>query len=557
MKQTAVCVSIAVVLSVALAAIINFTVASDLRRQISEYNEATAQHLQVQDETLRQHLQELISLDGALGQISAQLSLQGNAVLDMQDQITLQQSTLLVQETKLATLYEAYRNLQRGILWSYGTGIPGVSKNELYTPHMVEDLGEGKLLIVEQSNCSVIVVDRETGDIVWQFGERGVAGTGNRLSSPHSARRIEGGPYEGHILITELEGAHRVLVIDFDTKEIVWETSAVAGPLDAIYWDDDHIMVSDWTANQITRIRLSDKAAVWSYTTPKPFYLQKLIKQEPDWWNYGNSYGGDLLFGTTSGYVAEIDTATASIVWQMGTDSLPTAPMLANQLYSPVRAFRYGCGENTSTMASAITIITDEGNARLLAVNREKQILWELGGVTLDFYNPIGWLIEPTYVEMSKAGNLLVSDGMANRIYELAYPLLPPVIGGQQFSSQIMTKDSLPATHSTTLEECGSLDFSNTRHSALTVACTYDSTATVGIKVHVFTSYDGINWDTAELLDSTGAPVFGDMPFTAGETVRKTMDVTSSATHWKVTVENLDTAVAVSEVSATVTVARY
>jgi len=486
-----------------------------------------------------------------------ELSAQQEVILDMDGQIALLHSTIQTQETHLTELHEAYANLPKGILWSYGTGVPGVDKNELHTPHMIEDLGGGRLLVVEQSNCSVIIIDKQTGEILWQFGERGVSGTGERLSSPHSARLIKAGPHEGHIIITELEGSHRVLIVDPATGEIVWETSSIAGPLDAIYWDDEHVMVSDWTANELAKIRISDEVKVWSFQTAKPFYLQKLVKQDPDWWNYGNSYGGDLLFGTTSGYIAEIDTATASVVWELGKDSMPPAPMLADQFCSPVRAFRYGCGENTGTMAATTTILADEGNARLLAVNKDKRILWEIGGVSLNFYNPISWLIEPTYVDVSDDGTLLVCDGMANKIYEIAYPVVPAIMGRQQFSSQILAKASLEPAISTSLAECGLLDFFNNRESALTVACTYDVAATAGIKVHVFSSYDGTNWDTAELLDSAEAPIFGEMPFEAGEPVMRTVDVTSNVPYWKVVVDNQDTTVAVFDVKVIVSVVRY
>ena len=121
--------------------------------------------------------------------------------------------------------------------------------------------------------------------------------------------------------------------------------------------------------------------------------------------------------------------------------------MLADALGCGVRAFRYGTGENESNMASPITIIADEANARILAVNRDKQVLWEIGGVSNEYYRPISWLIEPTYVTTSRNGNLFICDALANKVYELVYPPLPPLVDSQgKFSTTMLSKDSLNHT---------------------------------------------------------------------------------------------------------------
>ena len=444
----------------------------------------------------------------------------------------------------------------QGIVWSYGTGMLGSNEGELGIPHMVEDLGEGKLLIPEYTNCDVIILDKGTGRIMWQFGERGVAGAGTRLTAPHSAHQIPSGPYKGDILITEYLGEHRVLIVDYATREIAWEYSDLVAPLDAIYWDDEHIMVSDCIGNKIVKIRLSDKEIVWDYPVVRPFYLQKLIRQGPRRWEHGNSYGGDLLFGRVGGDVYEIDTSDRSVKWEFGKGG-KRFPMLADALGCGVRAFRYGTGENESNMASPITIIADEANARILAVNRDKQVLWEIDGVSNQYYRPISWLIEPTYVTTSRNGNLLICDALANKVYELVYPPLPPLVESQgKFSTTMLSKDSLGAGEATSLGACGLISLRRATSLALTVECVYHNSATAGIAVHLYTSYNGANWDTVELKDSAGKPVFGDMPFTPGSTERKTVEIPHSAQFVKAVIENRDPSQTVSNIKVMATLER-
>lgn len=444
----------------------------------------------------------------------------------------------------------------QGVLWSYGSGVPGNGNGELWTPHMVEDLGEGKLLIAEQTNCSVIILDKETGEIVWQFGERGTAGNGARLTAPTSAHQLPSGPYKGDIIVTEWLGDHRVLIVDYKTKEIVWEYDGFVGPLDAIYWDDEHVMVSDCIGNRIARIRLSDRAVTWEYAVWRPFYLQKLIKHGSNKWEYGNSYGGDLLFGRIGGSVYEIDTSNSSVRWSFGEYG-HWFPMLADALNGGVRAFRWGSGEDESDMRSPITIIADEGNARILAVNYNKDLLWEIGGVSEQYYRPVSWLIEPTYVTNSRNGNLLICDAMGDRIYEVAYPPLSQIIGNQRkFTTAILARSSLGASESTGLNECGLLSLRGVSSLALTVECAYDRLAVTGIAVHLYASYNGTDWDTVELKTTNGVPVFGDMPFTPGSIERKTIEIPFSPLFLKPVIENKDSSHEATNIRVVATVGR-
>lgn len=129
-----------------------------------------------------------------------------------------------------------------GIVWSYGTGLPGRGEGELFTPHMIEDLGDGNLLVPEQMNHDVIIINKHTNKIVWQFGDRFTRGkgTGNLLAEPISAHQIPSGKYKGDFLITEMystgetDELGRILIVDYQTKQIEWEKTVNTSVLDAI-----------------------------------------------------------------------------------------------------------------------------------------------------------------------------------------------------------------------------------------------------------------------------------------------------------------------------------
>ncbi len=352
-----------------------------------------------------------VSQDAALSGIEAQLSA-------MSDSVNAELAGL---DADLADVNDQLERMNSGVVWSYGSGLPGIGEGELYSPHMAEELDGDKVLITEQKNCAVIVVDKISGKIVWQFGERGVSGTGTRLSDPHSAHRLP----DGRILITEMSGDHRVIMVNYETGAVEWEYTGCAAPLDAIYWDSEHIMVADWgekdgETGRIVKVRVSDKSEVWTYDAPSPFYLQKLIAGD-----YGQSYGGDLLFGQVGdAAVKEIDTSTGTIMWQYGQDGAnwPYGEVY-NAVWSGVCALRYGISEVLEYKNPALTIIVSENWSKVFAVNKAKQLVWEIGGTTgsestLPAFGAFP-LFEPTHVSVTRAGSLLITDHGQNRILEV------------------------------------------------------------------------------------------------------------------------------------------
>ena len=99
------------------------------------------------------------------------------------------------------------------------------------------------------------------------FGERGLAKSGpSHIDVTHSAHFLPAGPFRGHVLATEYRGDHRIMILHRETGAILWQTGVLPVPLEAIYWDDAHIMCSDQERG-IFKLALEDAAVVWHYDT--------------------------------------------------------------------------------------------------------------------------------------------------------------------------------------------------------------------------------------------------------------------------------------------------
>jgi hypothetical protein len=108
------------------------------------------------------------------------------------------------------------------IVWQYGqAGVTGFGPNELNVPVFAIQLPNHNIMIVDQSNERVIEVDKNTKQIVFQYGQTGVIGSGpNQLNNPNSAELLP----NGHILIAD-ENNNRAIEIT-RSGQIVWQTAA-------------------------------------------------------------------------------------------------------------------------------------------------------------------------------------------------------------------------------------------------------------------------------------------------------------------------------------------
>lgn len=110
----------------------------------------------------------------------------------------------------------------------------------------------------------------------------------------------------------------------------------------------------------------------------------------------------------------------------------------------------------------------------------------------------------------------------------------------------VLSETTLNASTLTALSSCAPIFACTTDKFALTVRCTYNAAARSGIKVHLYTSNDGLNYDTVD-WDSWL------VSFTADQTVQQTKIYGVGPRFVKVRIENLDTANAVTNVSVQAT----
>ncbi len=100
------------------------------------------------------------------------------------------------------------------IVWQYGqAGMTGSGPNLLNVPVFAIQLPNHNIAIVDQSNERVIVVDKNTKQIVWHYG----CPTCNLLNNPNSAELLP----NGHFLIAD-ENNNRVIEVNQD-HQIVWQ----------------------------------------------------------------------------------------------------------------------------------------------------------------------------------------------------------------------------------------------------------------------------------------------------------------------------------------------
>ena len=112
------------------------------------------------------------------------------------------------------------------------------------------------------------------------------------------------------------------------------------------------------------------------------------------------------------------------------------------------------------------------------------------------------------------------------------------------FDMPILNLDSLEPGKTTTLADSPPVCLGSVKQVALTAECTYSEDAKKAIRIHVRSSYDGINYDTSDLY------TFED-ELKRGRLTRKTFELDTKVRFIKVLVENPDESNSVSDVKVT------
>jgi len=121
-----------------------------------------------------------------------------------------------------------------------------------------------RLLITDQGDHRVILINFETQDILWQYG--GTQGAGpNQLSGPSDAVRL---PDSARVLICDT-GNNRVIFVNQDTKQIIWNSSGITlnSPVDVEYSAEDGgaFLITDQNNHQVILVRRSDKQVLFRF----------------------------------------------------------------------------------------------------------------------------------------------------------------------------------------------------------------------------------------------------------------------------------------------------
>ena len=106
---------------------------------------------------------------------------------------------------------------------------------------------------------------------------------------------------------------------------------------------------------------------------------------------------------------------------------------------------------------------------------------------------------------------------------------------------------SLNPGQSTRLEECLPIGLEAATTLSIAIECKYAADAKAGLLVHVRTSDDGVHFDTVDQNNF-------EIDLQAGNTTRKTVDISSNARFVKIMVENLDKSNSVESLNVTATI---
>lgn len=225
------------------------------------------------------------------------------------------------------------------IIWQYGmAGVAGSGFDQLNTPVQASLLNEFQrrrglmVLIADQANERVIVVDRQKR-LLWQYGTTGVAGNGpNQLNNPNSAQLLG----NGHILIAD-ESNNRAIEVNNDG--MIVKTFTAGGTLNGVAFasrlSNGNTLITDSNNNRIVEVDSGDHI-VWQYATntmagsnPNPLPTRAVQLRD-----------GDILISDQFNQrVIEINR-NKQIVFQQGALNVPGNGF--NRLNGPYDAKRIG-----------------------------------------------------------------------------------------------------------------------------------------------------------------------------------------------------------------------
>lgn len=226
----------------------------------------------------------------------------------------------------------------KNIVWQYE------NSNVLIDPNSAQRLANGNTLITGAFN--VIEADA-SGNVVWQYDLQDYEQIRpGAVFYPERATRLQ----NGNTLISSVD-SHEVIEVTLD-KHLVWSFSQLSTPRHAVRLGNGNTLIADDGGYRVIEVDSAGNI-VWEYESTCVGMV------------LGPSYAVRLADGNTliteCGNAYEVD-AGKNIVWN--TEGLELWPRAAIRL------------------ANGNTLIADTGNDRVVEITPDKQIIWELSGLS-------------------------------------------------------------------------------------------------------------------------------------------------------------------------------
>jgi len=236
-----------------------------------------------------------------------------------------------------------------------GTGIPA---GPISTTHCKKGCVDNRVLLVDVR-----------GNIVWQYGEFGVTGSGfNQLNTPVQNTYLHQSSGDDHILITD-QGNGRIIEVRRSDKAIVWEYDGLNNPNAAELLTNGNILISDENNNQALEVRHtmpSTVKATFKTAGGLDFSGVAFASRLPS--------GHTLITDSNNSRIVETDVA-GDVFWQYFTNNRTGS----NSAPLPTRAVRLANGD---------TLISDQFNHQVIRVNMVGAIVASYGTINNPGFNP-------------------------------------------------------------------------------------------------------------------------------------------------------------------------
>ncbi|MHA1506640.1 MAG: aryl-sulfate sulfotransferase [Candidatus Asgardarchaeia archaeon] len=252
-----------------------------------------------------------------------------------------------------------------------------------FSPHEVEMLENGNVLIADGGGNRVIEIDRE-GNIVWEYS-KGLGGS-MVMVAVHTAHRLP----NGNTLIVDT-GNDRVIEVDRDGN-IVWCWDASDYFPDPGIEDWTHVNDADRLPNGNTLISLRnfdmiievdrDGNIVWSYGVTGNYSILR-HQHNPD----PLPDGRIIISDSENNRIVEIDK-NGTVLWEY-----------RGELLWP---------RDADVLPNDHVLITDSANGRVIEIDREGNIVWEYSDLFL-----------PYEADRLENNHTLIADSLNGRVIEV------------------------------------------------------------------------------------------------------------------------------------------